>query len=88
MFKKVYEKFLDAKARRAAEALEFLDELEEWQLLMSHYCLCLATTGGEGSTGRADDNLAESSGGRHHQDSSSVALLAARLVKALDAPPP
>lgn len=68
---KVYEQFLDTKARRIAESLEFLDELEEWQLLMSHYCLCLATTGGDGGI-----------------RSRSVAPLAARLVKSLNAPPP
>ena len=82
----MYEQFLDAKARRAAEALEFLDELEEWQLLMSHYCLCLATTSGGGSSGSADGSLAGGSGGRH-QSSSSVAPLAARLVNALNFPP-
>jgi hypothetical protein len=78
----VYERFLDPQARRAAEALELLDELEEWRLLMSHYCLCLATAGGELGGGSADEG-----GGAGGGRSSSAAPLAAHLAAAL-APAP
>jgi len=36
---------LDIVERRRIESIEGLDELEEWELLMQHYCLCLAYIG-------------------------------------------
>jgi tRNA wybutosine-synthesizing protein 4 len=41
----VYDLFLDPAERRRVEDLELLDELEEWRLLMGHYCLALAANG-------------------------------------------
>ena len=38
----VYRRVLDQTAVRAAERLEPLDEVEEWNLFQSHYCVCLA----------------------------------------------
>mmetsp|Transcript_65785 Transcript_65785/g.129128 ORF Transcript_65785/g.129128 Transcript_65785/m.129128 type:complete len:155 (-) Transcript_65785:70-534(-) len=32
-----------AREKRRIEGLEFLDEIEEWQLLMKHYALCVAS---------------------------------------------
>lgn len=41
----VYDKYVDGEERRRAERIEFLDELEEWHLIMSHYCLSYACKG-------------------------------------------
>jgi tRNA wybutosine-synthesizing protein 4 len=32
---------LDAENRKRIERLEIFDEFEEWEMLQSHYCLCL-----------------------------------------------
>ena len=37
----VYLKKLDPAERSRIEKLEIFDEFEEWDLLQSHYCLCL-----------------------------------------------
>ena len=37
----VYLKKLDPAERSRIEQLEIFDEFEEWDLLQSHYCLCL-----------------------------------------------
>ena len=37
----VYSTKLDATERSRIEKLELFDEFEEWDLLQSHYCLCL-----------------------------------------------
>ena len=37
----VYNKRLDQVERARIEKLEIFDEFEEWELLQSHYCLCL-----------------------------------------------
>jgi hypothetical protein len=37
----VYSRKLDATERHIIEKLEIFDEFEEWELLQSHYCLCL-----------------------------------------------
>lgn len=41
----VYREYVDAKERGRIERIEFLDELEEWNLIMSHYCLSYAFKG-------------------------------------------
>ncbi len=46
--RRVYESsFLDPSERARVERLEIVDELEEWSLLMDHYCLCLAPSSAE-----------------------------------------
>ncbi len=35
----IYNQYVDQAERKRTEKLEFLDELEEWHLIMSHYCL-------------------------------------------------
>jgi hypothetical protein len=40
----VYREFLDAVDRVRAERLELFDELEEWHLIQTHYCLTMAAT--------------------------------------------
>ena len=37
----VYMMKLDNVERKRIEKLEIFDEFEEWELLQSHYCLCL-----------------------------------------------
>lgn len=39
-----YETILDAEDRTRANACEFLDEVEEWMLIMRHYCLIVGCT--------------------------------------------
>jgi tRNA wybutosine-synthesizing protein 4 len=38
----VYSRYVDKQERGRVERIEFLDELEEWNLIMSHYCLSYA----------------------------------------------
>jgi O-methyltransferase involved in polyketide biosynthesis len=40
-----YEHFVDQAERMRIEGIELLDEVEEWQLIMKHYCLVLAAVG-------------------------------------------
>jgi tRNA wybutosine-synthesizing protein 4 len=35
----LYKEMLDPRDRRRIEMLEMLDEFEEWNLIMSHYCI-------------------------------------------------
>lgn len=42
--KDVYYKFVDTQDREKKEKLELFDEVEEYHLLQSHYCILLATT--------------------------------------------
>ncbi len=37
----IYKKKLDASERHRIEKIEIFDEFEEWDLLQSHYCMCL-----------------------------------------------
>lgn len=39
-----YESIVTAEQRRIANRAEFLDEMEEWMLIMRHYCFVVATT--------------------------------------------
>lgn len=39
----VWDELLDCVENRTVERLEMFDELEEWRLIQSHYCLVLAT---------------------------------------------
>lgn len=39
-----YETVMTAEQRRRANQCEFLDEVEEWMLIMRHYCFLVATT--------------------------------------------
>lgn len=41
----VYEVYLDGPERHRVEALEMMDEVEEWHLLMSHYCITVGVLG-------------------------------------------
>ncbi|TFJ85636.1 hypothetical protein NSK_003144 [Nannochloropsis salina CCMP1776] len=41
----VYDHFLLPEDRKKAATLEHLDEVEEWQMLMGHYCYVVATRG-------------------------------------------
>ena len=41
----IYQKYLDGAERKRTERIEFLDELEEWNLIMSHYCLSYGAKG-------------------------------------------
>lgn len=43
----VYASKLDAGERARIEKLEIFDEFEEWELLQSHYCLCLGKRVGD-----------------------------------------
>lgn len=56
-----YEKALDAAERVRVERLEWLDEVEEWRLLLSHYMFALAV-GAVGSTAHAGLHLLTRSG--------------------------
>lgn len=50
----VYRDRLGADAERSRiEKLEIFDEFEEWDLLQSHYCLCLS------SRGKSDSKILE-----------------------------
>ena len=40
-----YERFVDQRERRRIERIELLDEMEEWQLIMQHYCVVIAAVG-------------------------------------------
>jgi hypothetical protein len=39
-----YETIIPATDRQVANRCEFLDELEEWMLIMRHYCFVVAST--------------------------------------------
>ncbi len=39
----VYNKYVDVEERKRIEKLEIFDEFEQWNLIQSHYCLCLGT---------------------------------------------
>lgn len=41
----VYARYVSPDERKRAERIEFMDELEEWHLIMSHYCLAYAYKG-------------------------------------------
>ena len=41
----VYEKLLTKEDKQRISKLEIFDEIEEWSLLMSHYCLTIASKG-------------------------------------------
>ena len=43
--REVYEKHVVAEERKRTERIEFLDELEEWHLIMAHYCLSYGHNG-------------------------------------------
>ena len=47
-----YETVLTAAERQKANRCEFLDELEEWVLIMRHYCLVVASNNGQSAVGR------------------------------------
>ena len=49
-----YETILTHEQRRRANQTEFLDEVEEWMLIMRHYCFCVAR-GGTKSNGNGDE---------------------------------
>jgi hypothetical protein len=40
-----YQTVLTQAQRQRANQCEFLDEIEEWILIMRHYCFVVATTG-------------------------------------------
>lgn len=48
-----YDHFLPRAERTRVERLEWLDEMEEWQLLLSHYCFVLARTRAGGTAADA-----------------------------------
>lgn len=41
----IYNRYVDQTERKRIERLQFLDELEEWNLIMSHYCISYAFKG-------------------------------------------
>jgi len=43
----VYSSKLDSAERHRIEKLEIFDEFEEWEMLQSHYCLCLGKRVGD-----------------------------------------
>ena len=44
----IYRDKLNSEGERdRVEKLEMLDEVEEWNLLQSHYCICLGSRGDE-----------------------------------------
>ncbi|CAM9517014.1 unnamed protein product, partial [Discosporangium mesarthrocarpum] len=43
----VFEGFIEPDEARRASQIEFLDEVEEWHLIMRHYCLVVAARGHE-----------------------------------------
>lgn len=43
--REVYEKYIEAKERERVERIEPLDEFEEWNLIMSHYCISYGVKG-------------------------------------------
>jgi drug/metabolite transporter (DMT)-like permease len=43
-----YSTILTPEQRQRAQACEFLDELEEWKLIMQHYCIVVACTTASG----------------------------------------
>jgi hypothetical protein len=51
--KTAYETVLTKSQQERARRCEFLDELEEWHLIMQHYCLIVATNNANGPIGRA-----------------------------------
>ncbi len=42
-----YNKDIEVDVRRKIEQLEFVDELEEWNLLQTHACICVASKWGD-----------------------------------------
>jgi tRNA wybutosine-synthesizing protein 4 len=42
-----HDKVLDESCRRKADSIERLDELEEWTMLMNHYCITIGSSCGE-----------------------------------------
>lgn len=48
-----YETIVSTKQRQNAAKCEFLDEYEEWILIMKHYCFIVATAGGTGGDGNS-----------------------------------
>jgi hypothetical protein len=44
----IYRDKLDGDGEKTRiEKLEMLDEVEEWELLQAHYCICLGSRGAE-----------------------------------------
>ena len=39
---RIFEQFLPPEERLRTQSLEWLDEVEEWNLIMEHYCLTVA----------------------------------------------
>jgi tRNA wybutosine-synthesizing protein 4 len=48
----VYSRVLEPQARRAAERVEMLDELEEWHLMLAHYALAVGVNDAHGLLAR------------------------------------
>ena len=58
-FYSVYEMLLTAEDRRRANMAEMLDEVEEWMLIMRHYCFLVAAGGVGGEVKVGDDTHEE-----------------------------
>jgi len=56
-----YETIITLEQRQKANKCEFLDELEEWVMIMKHYCFIAAASASTGATGRSFCSIGESS---------------------------
>jgi len=65
-FMTAYETIMSSDDRKQANMVEMLDEIEEWVLIMKHYCFVVAGGGCKESNVRKSDN---------HNDSRYIALL-------------